>query len=112
VMYRQHPASIIGEFLSPDAQGKASSKLLQASLECLHEYKKAMDIAGTRRFYLRWRLARRIKSLQVELDVRQAPRAYHLGLIVWALFTFRPRVLTSLLQTMLRQIRPQSHAES
>jgi glycosyltransferase involved in cell wall biosynthesis len=98
VLYRQHSASIIGQLkLSMENKSRTEYKYLKAEIIKLHEYKRAMDAYKIKRPYLRWRLARRIRSLDTELRFTNLGIARKLLLILWALCSLRIRLFRKML---------------
>lgn len=101
VMYRQHSQSIIGELRSIEAQDVPSKKFLMGHLALLLEYKRAMDAHCNKSFYLQWRLGRRIKLTKHEIKISDVGNYSIASTMFWALATFRPRYLVTLLRRIL-----------
>lgn len=103
VLYRQHGASILGNFRTRKAGNKRQRDMpmLKAGLANLKEHEKALNVHGVRHPILRWILSRRIASLKAEIAVETAPTWKVLGIVAWAMITLRLRLAASLLAKIL-----------
>jgi len=98
VRYRQHSESILGNIFGDKKQSNSARQeiLLNARLAILKEYRRAMNVYGNTNPYLRWRLARNIKTTEMLLDLNKKGFAGKILLMTWALFSIRPRTLISM----------------
>ena len=98
VLYRQHSASVIGQLKSSlDSKSLVDSKYIKAKITELREYKRAMDAYKVKRPYLRWRLARRIKSFESELAFASKGIVGKLQSVLWALCSMRIKLFRKML---------------
>ncbi len=98
VLYRQHSASMIGQLKSSlDSNYRVDGKYLKAKIIELLEYRKAMDAYKIKRPYLRWRLARQIKSYESELGFAGAGIVRKWLSMLWALCSLRIRLFRKML---------------
>ena len=107
VKYRIHSKSIIGKnwrIKKQDVDVQAEKKHLETQYSILKEYKRAMQAHGITNLYLRWRLARSFKTVEILMDGYTGGFTRKLFLLLWAGITIRPRVFKSMLRETIRQL--------
>jgi glycosyltransferase involved in cell wall biosynthesis len=102
VLYRQNSASIIGQLKSARENNyRGEDKYLKADIIELLEHKRAMDAYKVKRPYLRWRLARRINSMKMELRFSNSGVAIRWLLMIWSLCSLRFRLFSKMLNVLV-----------
>lgn len=102
VLYRQSSASIIGQLQSARKNNyKGEDKYLKADIIELLEHKKAMDAYKIKSPYLRWRLARRITSIKMELNFGHSGVAKRWLYMIWSLCSLRFRLFRKMLTALM-----------
>jgi glycosyltransferase involved in cell wall biosynthesis len=99
VHYRQHSSSIIGQLKSSQVlKTDLVEKYLLADVAKLSEYQKAFDAYGVSNPYLRWRLGRKLKTVQLQLQSVQSGWLGRLPIIFWSLCTLRLRAALAMIK--------------
>jgi glycosyltransferase involved in cell wall biosynthesis len=97
VLYRQNSASIMGQLMSAKKNNySGEDKYLKADIIELLEHKRAMDAYRVNRPYLRWRLARRIASMKLELRFGNSGVVSKWLLMIWSLCSLRFRLFSKM----------------